>query len=179
MQAIHPIQTEYASVATQQLLDATNDERGVASNMIRTMAHSPGALEGYVQFRSALDSGTLSAKIREQIALAVAQANLCEYSLAEHAHRAAQLGLTKEQIMASREARAMDRATDAVLRFARDLAARRGECSLVELRESGYSDRNIIEVMAQVALNVFENYVNDVALTELDFPRVERAARAA
>jgi uncharacterized peroxidase-related enzyme len=169
VQTILPVQTEVTA----------NGERGLVCNMLRTMAQSPGALEGYLQFKRALDSGVLSAKIREQIALAVAQTNLCEYSLAQHAHQASQLGLTKEQILASREARSMDGAIDAVLRFARNLAARGGECSPVELRETGYSDAEIIEVIAHVALNVFENYVNDVALTELDFPRIARSVRAA
>jgi AhpD family alkylhydroperoxidase len=126
-----------------------------------------------------LSGSALSPEIREQIALAVAQTNLCEYSLAEHAYLATQLGLKKEQILASREARAMDKSVDAVLRFARDLAARKGECSVVELRDSGWSDSDIIEVIAYVALNVFENYLNDVARTDLDFPRVERSVKAA
>jgi AhpD family alkylhydroperoxidase len=151
----------------------------LATNMIRTMAQSPCALEGYLQLRSALDRGMLSAKIREQIALAVAQENLCEYSLAEHAHFAAQLGLTNGEIQTSRVAWAIDRRTNAILRFARDLAARKGQCSLVELRENGCGDSDIIELVACVALNVFENYLNDVALTELDFPRIGRGARAA
>ncbi len=176
MQAIPPIQIEHLSVASQRLLQATNGE---VSNMLRTMAHSPCALQGYVEFKRALHGGKLSAQIREQIALAVAQVNLCEYSLTEHAHRAALLGLTPEEIRESRAARARDWGTDAVLRFARDLVARRGEFSVVELRETGYSDADIIEAMALVALNVFENYVNDVALTELDFPKLERAVIAA
>jgi AhpD family alkylhydroperoxidase len=179
MQTILPIQTERASGAVHRLLDAASGDRGLACNMIRTMAHSPRALEGYVQFRSALESGTLAAQVRERIALAVAQANLCEYSLAEHTYLAAQLGLTKCEIAASREAWAADWGTYAVLRFARDLATRRGPCSVAALREYGYTDADIIEVMAHVALNVFENYVNDVALTELDFPKLERAAIAA
>jgi AhpD family alkylhydroperoxidase len=154
-------------------------ERGLASNLLRTIARSPSALDGYLEFRRALRSGVLSATAGEQIALAVAQVNLCEYSLAEHAYFAAQLGLTREQIQASRDARATDWRTDAILRFVRDLAARKGQCSLVELRENDCSDAEIIEVLAHVALNVFENYVNDVALTELDFPRLERAVRAA
>src|ERR1700691_1370176 len=151
----------------------------LATNMIRTMAQSPCALEGYAQWRNALDRGMLSAQVREQIALTVAQENLSEYSLAEHAHVAAQLGLTQDQIQASRVAWAVDSRTNAILRFARNLAARRGQCSLVELRENGCGDADIIEVVANVALNVFENYLNDVALTELDFPRIGRTSRAA
>jgi len=169
MQTILPIQAQAVF----------SRERGLTSNMLRTIAQSPSALDGYLEFRSALQCGAVPAKIREQIALAVAQVNLCEYSLAEHAFVAAQLGLTREQIHASRDAHASDWRTDAILRFVRDLVARRGQFPLLELRESGCSDAEIIEVMAHVALNVFENYLNDVALTELDFPRLERAVRAA
>jgi AhpD family alkylhydroperoxidase len=176
MQTILPIQTEHASATTQRLLDGAS---GGTSNMLRTMARSPNALEGYLQFKNALAGGILPPRIRQQIALAVAQVNLCEYSLTEHAHRAVELGLTPEEITESRAARSRDWGTDAVLRFAHDLAARRGEFSVIELRECGYSDADIIEVMAHVALNVFENYVNDVALTELDFPKLQRAVRAA
>jgi AhpD family alkylhydroperoxidase len=167
MHTIPPIQTDSAASCN------------LVSNMIRTMAQSPCALEGYIEFKRALHGGTLAASIREQIALTVAQENLCEYSLAEHAHLATGLGFTRDQIQASREARAADCKTEAILRFARDLAARRGRFSVVELRENGCSDAEIVEVMADVALNVFENYLNDVALTELDFPRIGRSARAA
>lgn len=178
MQTIHPVK-ENIGVTTQRLLDAAHQERGSLSNMIRTLAQSPRALEGYLDLQKALSGSRLSPAIREQIALAVAQANLCEYSLAEHAHRASQLGLKGDQILESREARAEDKKTDALLRFAHDLAARRGEFSLAELRENGCSDADIIEVIAYVALNVFENYFNDVARTDLDFPKVARAMQAA
>jgi len=174
MQTIHPVKVDNISVATKRLLDAANEERGVqASNMIKTLAQSPRALEGYLEFRDALSGGTLSPAISEQIALVVAQTNLCEYSLAEHAHLGAKLGLKKQQILESREARATDQKTEAVLRFARDLTARRGGCSMDELRENGYSDAEIIEVVAHVALNIFENCLNEVAGTVLDFPKVE------
>jgi AhpD family alkylhydroperoxidase len=179
MQTIHPVKAENATIATKRLLDTTSDERGVLSNMIKTLAQSPRALEGYLHFRKGLNGSTLSPAICEQIALVVAQTNLSEYSLAEHAHLAAQLGLKKDQILASREARATDKKTDAVLRFARDVAARKGEYPMAELRERGCSDAEIIEVVAHVALNVFENYLNDVAQTDLDFPKVERAVKAA
>jgi AhpD family alkylhydroperoxidase len=168
MQTIPAIQPENAGASTKRLLDAVNKERGGLSNMIKTVAQSPRALEGYLQFRNALSGSPPAPKLFEQIALTVAQTNLCEYSLAEHAHIAAKLGMTNEEILASSEARARDRKTDAVLRFARGLAAGRGEGSVSELRERGYSDAEIIDVIALVSLNVFENLVNDVARTEMD-----------
>jgi AhpD family alkylhydroperoxidase len=168
MQTIPAIQPEHADISTKRLLDGVNKERGGLSNMIKTMAQSPRALEGYLCFRKALGGSSLTPQIREQIALTVAQTNLCEYSLAEHGHLAAQLGLPNAEILASSEARANDRKTESVLRFARGLAAGRGEGSAVELKERGYSDADIIDVIALVALNVFENLVNDVARTSMD-----------
>lgn len=179
MQIIQPIKPEDADAATMHLLAIADVQRGVLTNMTRTLAQSPSALEGYVHFKGALQSGKLSAQIREQIALAVAQTNLCEYSVAEHAHIAAKAGLTTGQILASREARSTDSRIAAVLSFARDLITHRGECSVAELRENGYCDAEILDIIALVAINVFENYVNEVAQTDLDFPRALRAVKAA
>jgi uncharacterized peroxidase-related enzyme len=179
MQVIQSIQTEYLSGPAKRLLETVNDEAGMASNMMKTMARSPHTLEGYLQLSRALAGGRLDATIREQIALAVAQANLCEYSLAQHASLAARLGLTTEEILASREGRSDDEKTNVVLRFARNLVVRRGECSTAELRDAGWGDEEIVDIIGQVALNVFANYFNLVARTEVDFPRIALKAMVA
>src|SRR5271170_5168772 len=121
MQTIQPIQMENVNGATLRLLETVSAERGDVSNMIKTMAQSPRTLEGYLRFSRALTCGPLEPKIREQIALAVAQMNRCDYSLAEHGARAGQLGLSNEEILANREARAEDEKTTTILKFARDL----------------------------------------------------------
>jgi AhpD family alkylhydroperoxidase len=170
MAAIQPIQFENAGDATNQLMAIA--EAGLPSNMIKTIAHSPRALEGYLELRRALAGGTIDPKQRELIALAVAQANLCEYSLAYHTALGRKLGLTDDHLMASREGRASDRKVDASLRFARELVVENGDCSLAELRQAGYTDKEIVEIVAIVSLNVFENYFNMVARTDLDHPKV-------
>ncbi len=179
MQVIQSIRLEDATDSARRLLENVNNDRSPASNMVKAMANSPLTLEGYLQFRRMLSGGQLAPRLREQIALTAAQANHCDYSLAQHAALAGCLGLTGEEILASRYGRASDEETAAVLRFADALVAREGDCSIVELRKQGYSNSEIVEIVAQVALNVFENYFNTVAQTELDFPKVERAARAA
>jgi uncharacterized peroxidase-related enzyme len=179
MQVIQPIHTEDAAGSTRRLLEAVKNERGAVSNMIKTMAHSPLALEGYLKFSRALAAASLTPEVREQIALTVAQANACDYSLAEHAALAGRLGLTNDEILESREARAPGKKTAAVLRFARDLVVRGGDSSTVELREAGFGDAEIVEIVALVALNVFENYFNAMAQTELDYPKAGRKAKAA
>jgi uncharacterized peroxidase-related enzyme len=172
MQTIQPIQLENASDATKRLFATATADNGLPANMIKSMAQSPGVLEGYLQFNRALKGGKLDQEEREQIALAVAQTNLCEYSLAYHTARARKLGLTNENILASREGRASDTRVDTALRFARDLVAENGDCSPAELQQAGFTDREIVEIVAHVALNIFENYFNMVAKTDIDLPKV-------
>jgi AhpD family alkylhydroperoxidase len=172
MQTIQPIQLENASDATKRLFATATADNGLPSNMIKSMAQSLTVLEGYLQFSRALKGGKLDQEEREQIALAVAQTNLCEYSLAYHTARARKLGLTNENILSSREGRAADTKLDAALRFARDLVAENGDCSPAELQQAGFTDREIVEIVAHVALNIFENYFNMVARTDMDLPKV-------
>ena len=172
MQTIQPIQLENASDATKRLFATATADNGLPANMIKSMAQSPGVLEGYLQFSRALKGGKLDQEEREQIALAVAQTNLCEYSLAYHTARARKLGLTNDHILASREARASDTKIDAALRFARDLVAENGDRSPAELQRVGFTDREIVEIVAHVALNIFGNYFNMVAKTDIDLPSV-------
>src|SRR5215470_9618777 len=98
MQYIQPIEIENASEGTKRLLEAADAEFGAAPNMTRTMAQSPAALEGYLRMSRALAGGKLDPKLSQQIALTVAQANGCEYTLAAHTVFAGRLGLTGEEI---------------------------------------------------------------------------------
>jgi AhpD family alkylhydroperoxidase len=112
-------------------------------------------------------------KIREQIALAVAEANGCDYCLAAHTAVGKAIGLTPEQIRDSRLGGGVDGKTDALVKFARRMVDARGKVSdadLVAVRSAGWGDRAIAEVVANVALHVFTNYFNTVADIALDFP---------
>jgi hypothetical protein len=40
------------------------------------------------------------------------------------------------------------------------------------VREAGWSDAEVAEIVAHVALNVFTNYFNITAGTEIDFPKI-------
>ncbi len=144
--------------------------------MMRSMANSPPVLDAYLKFSGSLGTGNLPAKTREQIALAVGQANLCDYCLSAHSTIGKMVGLTAEQILESRRGSSTDPTTDAVLRFARQLVDKRGlvsDADLAAVREAGWNDGAIAEIVANVALNIFTNYFNHVAETEIDFPRAE------
>src|SRR3954466_8456745 len=115
MARLTQISPEAASGRARELLDAIKDRLGLVPNMTRAMANSPAALEGYLQLSGALGKGTLPARAREQIALAVAQANGCDYCVAAHSAVGRMVGLTVDQIRDSRLGTAVDPKADARL----------------------------------------------------------------
>lgn len=176
MSRIHQIAPEAATGKAKELLDAVKVNLGLVPNITRAMANSPAVLEGYLGLSGSLRKGSLSAKTREQIALAVAQANQCDYCLAAHSAIGKTVGLTPDQILDSRRGTAIDPKTDAVIGFARKLVDERGvvsDTAVAKVRSAGLDDAAIAEVVANVALNIFTNYFNHVAETDIDFPRVE------
>jgi uncharacterized peroxidase-related enzyme len=180
MSRVTQIAPETASGKAKDLLDAVNAKLGIVPNMTRAMANSPAVLDGYLQLSGALGKGKLSAKVREEIALAVGQANHCDYCLAAHSAIGKMVGLTADQIRDSRLGTAVDPKSDALIRFARKLVDSRGlvaDQDIAAVREAGFDDGAIAEVVANVALSVFTNYFNTVAETDIDFPKAEELRR--
>ncbi|MGL4460870.1 MAG: carboxymuconolactone decarboxylase family protein [Planctomycetia bacterium] len=176
--AIHP---DAATGRPKELLDAVKHKLGLVPNMTREMANSPAALDGYLQLSGALAKGVLPAKVREQLALAVSEANGCDYCLAAHGALGKAVGLTADQILDSRRGTAVDAGTAALLGFARKVVDARGrvaDADLAAVRAAGWDDAAVAEVVAHVALNVFTNYFNNLAETDLDFPKAAPLAAA-
>ncbi len=175
MTRLNTLSPETATGRAKDLLDAVQHKLGMVPNMTRAMAGSPATLDGYLQLSGALAKGSLTAKVREQLALAVAEANGCDYCLAAHAAVGKAVGLTADQVRDARLATAVDGKTDALLRFARRVVDARGRVSdadVAAVRAAGWNDGAVAEVIANVALNVFTNYFNVAADTDLDFPAV-------
>ena len=175
MQRITAVNAADANGKAKQLLDGVHAKLGMIPNLMKTLAVAPAALEAYLDFGAALGKGTLDAKFREQIALTVAQANSCEYCLSAHSAIGKMVGLKPEEILASREAHAQDAKRNAGLRFAQTLVVQRGEVSdqtLADVKAAGYNDGDLTEIVANVAINIFTNYFNHLARTDVDFPRV-------
>ena len=176
MQRLSAVNPAEATGKAKQLLDGVQAKLGMTPNLMKTLASSPAALEAYLSFGSALGSGKLDVRFREQIALAVAQANSCEYCLAAHSAIGKMVGLKPEEIAASRGAHAGDAKRDAGLRFVQALVVQRGMVSdqdLAQVKTVGYTDGDIAEMVANVAVNIFTNYFNHVARTAVDFPAVD------
>lgn len=175
MQRLAAINPAEATGKAKQLLDGVQAKIGMTPNLMKTLAAGPAALEGYLNFSAALSTGALDAKLREQIALTVAQANSCEYCLSAHSAIGKMVGLKPEEIAASREGHSADTRRQAGLQFAQAVVVERGQVSndaLARVRAAGYADGEIAEIVANVAINIFTNYFNHVAQTDVDFPRV-------
>jgi uncharacterized peroxidase-related enzyme len=173
MSRITAVNPQTAAGRPRELLDAVKQKLGLVPNMTRAMAHSPATLDGYLGLSGALAKGTLPAKVREQLALAVSEANGCDYCLAAHSTAGKAIGLTPDQVRDARLGGAVDTRTDALLKFARRVVDTRGkvaDADLAAVRAAGWDDGAVAEVVAHVALNVFTNYFNNVAGTDLDFP---------
>ena len=179
MPRINAIDPEQATDRAKHLLDAVNDKFGVVPNLARTLAHSPAALQGYLAFGEALESGLLSAKLREQIALTVSQANGCGYCVAAHCAIGQSVGLSDSELTDARQSSSPDSKVDVALRFAKQLVDDRGwveDEDVARVRRAGYSDGEIAEIVAIVAWKTFANYFNHVAGTDVDFPAVPEVA---
>lgn len=169
-----PATIDAAPEAARPLLEAVNKQLGVVPNLFRIVANSPAALEGYLGLNGALGKGKLSLAVREGIALAVAEANGCGYCLAAHTYLGTNLAkLSAAEIAMNRLGRASDAKANAAIAFALGIAKTRGKVSDAEVaavRAAGWSDAELVEIVAHVALNTLTNYVNEVLGTEIDFP---------
>lgn len=177
MTRIPSIDPAEATGRAKELLDATNAQLGRTPNLYRSMASSPTALDAYLAFRGALVKGSLSTAMREQVALLVAALNNCDYCVAAHTFRGGKVGLTEAQLKATRRGQAEDEKTASVLNLVSMLIERRGQANedaFRRVKAAGWSDSEIGEIIGHVALNVFSNYFNHVAMPELDFPAVPK-----
>ncbi|WP_293762092.1 peroxidase-related enzyme [uncultured Aquitalea sp.] len=166
-----------APAASRPLLEAVNKQFGIVPNLFRLVANSPQALEGYLALSGALNRGTLPAQTRERIALAVAEINQCAYCLSAHSYLGKNLAkLDDAEILANRRGASTDAKADAAVRFAALIAHERGHIgpdALQAVKDAGYSEAQIIEIVQHVALNTWTNYINSVAATDIDFPEVQ------
>jgi uncharacterized peroxidase-related enzyme len=176
MNRLTQVDPAQATGKTKQLFGQVQAKLGFAPNLFRVLGNAPAALEGYLAFSGALAGGSLNARVREQISLAVAESNLCGYCLSAHTFIGAKVGLTQKEIVDAIHATATTGKTDAILKLARSIVVQRGEIRDSELdyaRNSGLTDSEIVETVANVVLNIFTNYVNHVARTLVDFPEVK------
>ncbi len=176
MPRIQPIELDKAQPKAKALLEGVHKSLGITPNGMRTMAQSPATLEAYLGFGKALSGASVSPQLREQIALTVAGENACNYCASAHTALGTKLGVDTDELAANLKGLSRDPKTKAALEFARRIVIERGWVSdddLRRVREAGYTEGEITEIIAVVSQNIFSTYFNHIADTDVDFPRVE------
>ena len=175
MTRIAQLDPQTATGPVKTLFEGVHKKLGVVPNLFRVLGNAPAALQGYLGFSAALADGSFSPKLREQIALTVAETNRCTYCLSAHSFIGGKLGLSQQDLTDARMAAAVDPRTDAILKLAHSIVVQHGELGetgLEQARHAGLTDGEIVETVAHVALNTFSNYINHIAGTVIDFPEV-------
>ena len=161
---------------SQALLGQIHQAFGAAPAMFRAVANSPAALQSMFGSFGALGKGALPASLGEQIAVAIADRNECEYCLAAHTALGRKAGVSAQDIAAAQQGRSSDPRTAAALKFALKIVDKRahiGDADVAAVRAAGFSDEEIVEIIAHVALSLFTNYINVALAVPVDFPAVK------
>jgi alkylhydroperoxidase family enzyme len=135
---------------------------GQLSNFVGVLAGAPATLRAYARFRSELRHGSLPYGTQQRIALAVAEHQKSEYALGTLQRTAREAGLGLDEIALAREFDSHDEREATLLRFVKALLESEGPPPLhlhEEAREAGWSDEQILETVAHVALSSFGNLV--------------------
>ncbi len=167
----NPVEPNKIDSELQGMLEKARPGFEGIPNFLRILANSPAAARAWLTAEGALAKGRLSEREREQIALAVAEINGSKYCLLAHAAAARNAGLSGEEIESARRAAARDAKAAQMLRFTQSMVLQRGEIGdedLCALRKAGFSDAEMVEIVANIALNVFTNYLNILSRTEAD-----------
>ncbi|MGD9690915.1 MAG: carboxymuconolactone decarboxylase family protein [Phycisphaerales bacterium] len=182
MSRIQPIDPAAATGKTRELFDSIKGALGGVPNVFRVTGQSPAALGALWGVFGAMNSASIPASLREQIALSVGETNGCDYCVAAHSVLGKHAGLRDADVQAARHGNAADPKAAAALAFASAVLEHKGhvrDADLAAVRAAGYSDAQVMEIVAAVVQNVFTNWVNHVAQTPVDFPAAPALAGVA
>ncbi|CDX11660.1 Carboxymuconolactone decarboxylase [Mesorhizobium plurifarium] len=169
------LKPEQVPAESKPMLDAFTRNIGFTPNMMAAFAQGPIAFNAWATLLGSL-SKALDVKTRDSIGLAVSEVNGCNYCLTVHSFTAEHMAkLPADDVILARKGHARDPKRDAALQFARKVIETRGHVSDADLqavRRVGYTDANIIEIVALVAMYSLTNFFNNVFDHEKDFPAV-------
>jgi uncharacterized peroxidase-related enzyme len=178
MSRINLVTTETANQEQQALFGAIQAQLGVVPNFLKIFANSPVALKSFLGLYGVAHEGSLEPLTRERIALALAQQNSCEYCLSAHTALGKKAGLSNDEISANRAGTSQDAKAAIAVKLARSLVEHQGEIAtaeLIEARNAGFTDSDIVEIITHVGLNILTNILGKASRVEIDFPKVTLA----
>ena len=156
---------------TARLLRGMSDAGGSVSKFVGVLAGSPAAMRAFTRMRHELRDGVLPPPTRERIALALAQQRGDTYSVAQHARTARAAGLGLDEISRARSWGSSDPREAALLAFLQALFTGDGRPAhhlLEEAREVEWTDEQLLEAVAHLALNEFQSLISNAAALPQD-----------
>lgn len=175
MSRITTITNETATPEQAALFEAIQAQIGMVPNFLKVFANSPAALRAFLGLHGITNEGSIDLPTRERIALALAQQNSCEYCLSAHSAIGKKAGLDNSEINANRSGSSNDSKAAVAVKLARSLAEHSGDITtaeLIEARNAGYSDADIVEIITHVGMNILTNILGKASRVEIDFPKV-------
>lgn len=175
MMRLELIEPEQATGEARDLLQGVERQLGEVPNVFKVMAHSPPVLKAYLTMSRSLTEAGLDPALREKVAVAVAGINQCDYCASAHTDVGKRRGVTQPELDLNLQARSSEPQTEAVFDLVRAILNQKGDLTDAEfdtLREAGFSDRQLVELIIYIGFSATANYLNKIAGTEIDFPLV-------
>ncbi len=175
MSRIATVTFETANDEQKALLEAIQQKLGMVPNFLKIFANSPSALRAFLGLHSIAGEGSLDLQTRERIALVVAQENSCEYCVSAHTAIGRKAGLTGAEMEANRAGTSQDAKAAVAVKLARALVEHQGDITtadLVEARNAGYTDSDIVEIITHVGMTLLTTILGKASRVEIDFPKV-------
>lgn len=178
MNRLHTASMVDATGPAAQVFSSIKAAIGSVPNAFLTAgSNSPLALSAALALDASVHKGSLSVKEIEVIKLAVSEVSSCDYCVAAHTAIGKQAGLSRAAMLAARFGQPSDNSRfDALSTFARALVGTSGTVPadvLAKVHAEGYTDQQIIDALLAVTSITFNNLVNRVNDTPLDFPAAD------
>ena len=154
-----------------RLLKGMASAGGSVSKFVGVLAGAPAALRAFARMRHELRGGELPQPTRERIALAVAEDRGDTYSIAQHTRTARAAGLGLDEISRARGWSSSDPREAALLTFLKALFEADGRPAhhlLEEAREVDWSDEQLLDAVAHLALSEFQSLMANAAALPQD-----------
>ncbi len=159
---------------TGRLLKKVGEGLGIVPNMFKAMGSSEWTLDGFLTLNGNLGQGELGAKNVKMIILATSELNGCEYCVSAHTAMAKNSDLlTPEESLNARKLKGVDEKSTAVLAFVKqvwDTSGKVSDDALKAVKDAGFGDKEIVEMLGVMSLATLANYVSNVTEPDLDFP---------
>ena len=156
------------------IFDQLKTKIGMVPNLYATYANSPVALKAILDLDGTLKGGGFTNREIEAIALAVSEANACDYCLAAHTALGKMNGFSEEETIGLRTLTTEDKKLHALVDLAAAITITRGQPEHEKIDTFfavGYDKAALVELIGFIAVNTYNNYLNNIADTTIDFPR--------